>query len=55
MKLKDFLTLYDGHGTICINDDNLNCVCKGNFWNPRLMTLNIAKSLLSVSTTTNFV
>lgn len=36
MKLKDFLAMYDGHGTICINDDNRNCICKGNFWNPKL-------------------
>lgn len=39
MKLKDLLTLYDGHGTICINDDNLNCITKGNLWNPKLYDL----------------
>lgn len=36
MKLKDLLVLYDGSGTICINDDNLNCICKGNIWNAKL-------------------
>lgn len=39
MKLKDLLVLYDGHGTICINDDNLNCITKGNLWNPKLYDL----------------
>ena len=33
MKLKDFLDLYDGAGIVCINDDNLNCLCYGDIWN----------------------
>lgn len=36
MKLKDLLVLYDGIGTICINDDNLGCIFKGNFWSSDL-------------------
>lgn len=39
MKLKDFLTRYDWTGTVCINDDNLNCITKGNFWNLKLHEL----------------
>ena len=39
MELKDLLVLYDGHGRICINDDNLSCIIKGDFWNPRLYDL----------------
>lgn len=52
MKLKDLLVLYDGSGTLCINDDELNCLCKGDIWN---VTLYIVKLLPSVSMTTNFV
>ena len=33
MKLRDFLDLYDGVGIVCINDDNLNCLCYGDIWN----------------------
>ena len=36
MKLKDFLALYDDAGIICINDDNLNCLCYGDIWNTKL-------------------
>ena len=39
MKLKDLLTLYDGSGTLCINDDELNCLCNGKIWNVTLYDL----------------
>ena len=39
MKLKDLLVLYDGSGTLCINDDKLNCLCKGDIWNVTLYDL----------------
>ena len=33
MKLRDFLELYDNwNGVLVINDDNLNCLCYGDFW-----------------------
>lgn len=36
MELKDLLVLYDGVKDICIKDNNLNCIYKGDIWNPRL-------------------
>ena len=31
MKLREFLNMYDNwNGIICVNDDNLNCIIKGN-------------------------
>lgn len=31
MKLREFLDMYDNwNGIICVNDDNLNCIIKGN-------------------------
>ena len=31
MKLRKFLDMYDNwNGIICVNDDNLNCIVKGN-------------------------
>lgn len=55
MKLRDFLELYNGAGTICINDDNLNCICKETSGTRNSTTLRIAKSLPSASMITNFV
>lgn len=39
MELKDLLALHDTNGIICINDDNLNCIFKGNIWSPKLYDL----------------
>lgn len=37
MKLRDFLELYDNwNGVLVINDDNLNCLCYGDFWNEKI-------------------
>lgn len=37
MKLRDFLELYDNwNGVLVINDDNLNCLCYGDFWNAKI-------------------
>lgn len=34
MKLGNFLDLYDNwNGVLVINDDNLNCLYYGDFWN----------------------
>lgn len=31
MKLREFLNLYDNwNGIICVNDDDLNCIIKGD-------------------------
>lgn len=32
MELRDFLNLYDGHGKICVNDNNLRRVFIGNIF-----------------------
>ena len=37
MKLCDFLNLYDNwNGVLVINDDNLDCLYYGNFWNAKI-------------------
>ena len=37
MKLRDFLKLYDDRNSILvINDDDLNCLCYGDFWNVKI-------------------
>lgn len=36
MKLNDFLNLYDGHGKICVNDNNLRRVFIGNIFEAKI-------------------